>query len=123
MMQGCVNDSGEPVVRIAVYGKFGASVDVDAIIDTGFSEYLTLPFSIIQGLNLDQLDTVRIRLADGSHASCDIYRGRVGWLDAAITVDIQSAETDPLVGLKLLQGCNLSVDFTENGIVSIERLG
>jgi clan AA aspartic protease len=122
MIHGGVNDSGEPVVTVAVTGKRGARISIDAIVDTGFSDYLALPLSIIEGLDLDFLDTVGVRLGDGSLASCDLYRGRVEWLDTTMVVAIQSTETDPLVGVKLLRGCNLSIDFTQNGAVVIERL-
>lgn len=88
----------------------GARIDRDAIVDTGFSEHLTLPASIIESLDLELLDTVRVRLADGSHAPCDLYRVRVDWLDTTMTIAIEGAETDPLVGVRLLKGCNLSIE-------------
>ena len=50
MIQGTVNESGEPVVGIAIGGAFGTRIELDAIVDTGFSEYLTLPTAIIESL-------------------------------------------------------------------------
>jgi predicted aspartyl protease len=43
MIRGTVNASREAVVRLRLRGPTGVEAEIDAIIDTGFTETLTLP--------------------------------------------------------------------------------
>ena len=43
MIRGTVNARLEAVVRLRVRGLGGAELDVDAVVDTGFTSSLTLP--------------------------------------------------------------------------------
>ena len=52
MMFGVVNNNCEATIKIAV-GRIGSSkITVDAVIDTGFTSFLSLPPSVISGLGL-----------------------------------------------------------------------
>jgi predicted aspartyl protease len=52
MITGVVNVNGEAIVRIAAGDLGKQRVVVDAIIDTGYTGFLTLPPSTIAELNL-----------------------------------------------------------------------
>lgn len=52
MMQGFVNQSCEAIIRVAVSDGNLPKQMVEAVIDTGFTGFLSLPFSIIASLGL-----------------------------------------------------------------------
>jgi predicted aspartyl protease len=48
MMQGFVNQSCEAMIRVAVGHGNASKQMVEAVIDTGFTGFLSLPLSIIE---------------------------------------------------------------------------
>ena len=52
MIQGVVNAAYEPIVRLALEGPSGQSREIDAVVDTGFNGFLTLPPLLIAELEL-----------------------------------------------------------------------
>jgi predicted aspartyl protease len=81
-----------------------------------------LPPNLIASLGLDWRSSGRGILADGSECLFDVYAGTVIWdgQDRAILID--EADTDPLVGMALLSGYELTIENRPNGSVSIKRL-
>ena len=95
---------------------------IQAVIDTGYNGFLTLPFETISFLDLPWTDVQRVNLADGSSQLCDVYEGRVIWNGQSIAVEIEAAETQPLVGMEMMEGHGLHIEVFEDGLVSIESL-
>ena len=93
---------------------------VSAIVDTGFSGYLTLPVSIIERLNLPQTDTEEASLADGSIIRFGAYQVTVDWDDEERTVTALAAEGSPLLGISMLMGSIGTFEFQEGGNVIFE---
>ena len=52
MITGQVTVYREAVISLSVKGPEGQSREIDAVIDTGFNGFLTLPASLIQELGL-----------------------------------------------------------------------
>ena len=50
MIEGFVNANLEAVVAIPLQGPAGQTQEVDAVIDTGFNGYLTLPPTMVADL-------------------------------------------------------------------------
>jgi predicted aspartyl protease len=61
-------------------------------------------------------------LADGSTVVFDTYEAIILWNGRTRRIAIDAAEVDPLLGVRLLYGHELSVDFIENGDVVIQAL-
>jgi clan AA aspartic protease len=95
---------------------------VDAVIDTGFSGFLTLPSSIIAVLDLTWKGRDIATLGDGSYCIFDVYIARVIWDGEYRTIDINKSETVPLIGMGLLRGYDLRIQAIEGGSVTIELL-
>ena len=52
MISGVVTDRREAVVRLRMHGPAGQDQEIEAVIDTGFDGWLSLPSSIIARLGL-----------------------------------------------------------------------
>jgi clan AA aspartic protease len=98
------------------------SKKVEAIIDTGFDGWLSLPSSIIFPLDLVWRRRGRALLADGSEIIFDIYEAIVIWDGEARRIPVDQAETTPLVGMSLLEGYELTVQAQPGGNVTIASL-
>ena len=122
MIEGRVNANGEATIDLILHGNAGEDQTVEAIIDTGFTGYLSLPAVRIERLGLSWAGRGQALLADGSLHVFDMYIGRVMWDGQQRTIEVDEADTDPLAGMGLLRGHSLRVDVIENGIVRIEAL-
>ena len=121
MITGAVNPYREAVIRLPVHGPT-ASVEVDAIIDTGFTGSLTLSESTLTRLGAPHSGVLRATLADGSEAVLDVYRIEIEWTSGRLTVDSLAAEGAPLLGMKALHGHNLNMDVVDGGTATITLL-
>jgi clan AA aspartic protease len=122
MMQGIVDRNCEAIIRLAI-GNVGSQRQmVDAVIDTGFTGFLTLPFSVLTDLNLRAYRREEGILGDGSTCIFDVYRGFVIWDGELRKIDINESDTEPLVGMSLLYGYRMQLDAIEGGIVTIQAL-
>lgn len=122
MIQGAVSGNSEAIIRLTLRAAAGVMQEIDAILDTGFTGDLTLPPALIRRLNLPWKGRGRALLADGGMHTFDEYVGTVLWDGQSLTVEVSSADTNPLIGMGLLRGHRLSMDVIENGAVTIEAL-
>ena len=123
IITGEVTAAREARIRLRVRGTQGQEVEVNAVVDTGFTDALTLPPALITSLGLPFRDTVRALLADGSIAVLDVYKGAVLWDGEWRTVYIHAAEGEALVGMALLTGYILTVDVVDGGVLTIKARG
>lgn len=122
MITGAVSPYREAIISLRVVGPTGGQFDTDAIIDTGFSDYLTLPISVIQTLALPLGGSMRVTLADASEVNMDLYLADVIWDGQRLTVSVLAADGTPLVGMSLLYGFELNVRVVDGGAVTIAAL-
>ena len=108
MMHGVVNQGCEAMLPIVVGNKSQRQL-VDAVIDTGFSGFLTLPLSITIALNLIWKGRDVATLGDGTSCIFDVYIATVIWDGQYRTIDINASETVPLIGMRLLRGYDLRI--------------
>ena len=120
MIHGVVNQSCEAILPIVVKNDTRSQL-VDAVIDTGFSGFLTLPFSTIESLDLIWKGRDVATLGDGTSCIFEVYIAVVIW-DGQYRTDINESETIPLIGMQLLRGYDLRIQAIEGGSVTIEAL-
>ena len=122
MITGTVTAEREAVINLQVCDTSGQQYSIEAVIDTGFTGALTLPSSLITTLGLAFRCRQQILLGDGSLALADVYVGTVIWEGRPRIAEIDSADTDPLLGMSLLYGSELRVQVVDGGSVTIEAL-
>jgi clan AA aspartic protease len=123
MMQGIVDQNCEAIIRLVVGNADSPRQMIDAVIDTGFTGFLTLPFSVLTDLNLQAYRREEGILGDGSTCIFDVYRGFILWDGKLRRIDINESDTEPLVGMSLLYGYRMQLDAIEGGMVTIQALG
>jgi clan AA aspartic protease len=119
VITGTVNAYREAVIRLMVHGP-QTEEEIEAVVDTGFNGFLTLPPPLIATLDLPFLG--RVILADGSESLFDVHEATVIWDGQPRRVAVGAADTEPLIGMALLHGHELTVQAVEGGDVYIRTL-
>ena len=122
MITGTVTLSRDAIIRLEVLNARGQPVEFDAVVDTGFNGSLTLPQYVIQQLGMTWRLRGSVTLATGAQEACDIYAGAVLWDGRTVNILVEAADTDPLVGMKLMSGYRIIIEDIDGGSVIIERL-
>ncbi|MCY4554990.1 MAG: clan AA aspartic protease [Chloroflexi bacterium] len=119
-MEGYVSsDRLEPRLTVNILDYRGTVVPVEAVIDTGFTGFMTLPDADINTLQLEQNRNRRIRLADGRIRQFQTYFATVIWHGNPITVSALVMPGRPLIGMSLLWNSDVAIAARENGLVTI----
>ncbi len=122
MITGAVNATLEATIRLAVQSAGGQAHEIEAVIDTGFSGFLTLPPALIAALRLPWLGRQHGMLADGSLHIFDVCATTVLWDGQLQTVETEVVDAQPLVGMALMQGYDLRIHVANGGRVTIEAM-
>ena len=122
MMSGVVTSNREAVIRVLVRGARGQEAQVEGVIDTGFTGFLTLSAGLIATLALSFAGTTRAALADANEVPMDVFEAIVLWDNQERGVVTLAAEGAALVGLALLSGYRVTLNVEDGGSVSIEAL-
>ncbi len=122
MITGIVNSDYEPIVNITVWDINGKPYKLDAIIDTCFDGWLSLPPEFIATLGFPWKRRGRAILADGSESIFDVYEAVLIWDGEHRTIPIDEADSDPLIGMSLMEGYELTIQAIEGGKVTLVKL-
>ena len=122
MITGMVNADIEAVILLVVVGPNRQQRTVDGVIDTGFSGDLTLPTAVIASLGLTWLGREPGILADGTTDLFDVYSAVVLWDGQPRSIEVEAANTQPLVGMNLLHRHSLHMEVVNGGPVQISSL-
>jgi clan AA aspartic protease len=107
MITGTVTADREAVIRLAVRDVNGQEYERDALVDTGFDGWLSLPPDFIAALGLRWQRFGRALLADGSATVFDIYEATILWDGQPRTISVYEMDAEPLVGMSLMYGYEL----------------
>ncbi len=110
----------KPFAELFVYGQSNTRARVQAVIDTGFTQHLTLPTHAIDALNLEFAFEEKLTMANDDQIDVEVYIGSIDWNGQRRQVEIHRAEGDPLIGMAMLRNHDLHVRAIPDGPVSIE---
>jgi clan AA aspartic protease len=119
MIGGVVN-SLEARIRLTLKGRRGRSKQIEALIDMGYTGWLTLPPEWAAELDLRCVSIGTGTLADGSSCMFRVSRGSVVWDRRPRELDIDEVEGTPLVGMALMEGYELKAQIWEDGKVTLK---
>jgi len=121
MITGVVRKQ-EALIRLEIFGPDGRSQEIDALVDTGYNGWPTLPSSLIATLKLRWQNFGRAQLADGNEVDCDVYRATVNWDGRQRLISVAEADVQPLIGMALMEGYKLEVEVRRDGRVTLKPL-
>lgn len=110
-MKGFINSNFEPVVKIGVINN-NKTYTYEAIIDTGFNGFISIPHKIIEQTSWQFIGFEAYELASGEIIKDKVYLGDIAFHKKRKYTYILSNKTnDILIGTKLLADKILSINF------------
>jgi len=122
MIRGRVTIHLEATIQVEVVGPEQRLEAIEAVIDTGFNGFLTLPSHLVHALQLLFVGHRRVQLGDGSSVVLDLYLASLVWNGEVREVVVLQAEGGPLVGMSLLQGHRVILHVIDNGEVIVDAV-
>jgi clan AA aspartic protease len=112
----------EPLIPLTIHGFRGRQQEIEALVDTGYTGWLTLPPTVIAALSLRWRTFGHGILADGSVSAFDVYQAKVVWDGRGRRIFVDEFDATPLVGMSLLRGYEYKMQVRARGKVTIKRL-
>ena len=122
MIEGTLNDRMEPVVAVRVVGATELEQRLAAVVDTGFSGFLTIPEDVAADLSLLFNGMARVVLADDSEVYMRMYTATVLWDGVPRTIVAHASPGVPLIGVGMLVDHSLHINFEPAGDVLVGPL-
>jgi clan AA aspartic protease len=122
VLSGKVNSRREAVVRLWIRGPSDRALEIEAIVDTGFTGSLTLPQSYVTRLGLVWKGRGEGVLADGTSSSFGVYEAVALWHRQPRVISVHAVESKPLLGMTMLDGNEFAMQVVEGGEVAIHEL-
>lgn len=119
MIDGTVTADREIVIPLDFLAANQSAIAIQAVVDTGFNGFLTLPIDVLNTLGASAAGTRRAELGDGNLVELDVYVVKVRWHDEDRDVLALQADVTPLVGMSLLWGSRVEFDAEDDGYVTI----
>jgi clan AA aspartic protease len=107
-------------VTFFVDGQPGIAIQF--VVDTGFTEFLSLPVEAVQSLGLPLVYKMRAGLADGSTRVVQIYNATILWNGTERVISVLALGNRALLGMGMLAGYEFCAQVIEGGTVKLELL-
>ena len=122
MIRGKVSEHHQALVTVDIIDSTGRPQSLDAILDTGFTGYLTLPTKSIEQLGLPSVGQRTFELANGELFEFEAYIATVSWYGRLRDALVLKSDSAPLLGMTLLWGSRVTVDALTDGEVTIQEI-
>lgn len=120
MMVGRLTDENEFLFPLVLRNAAGDEIEVQAVLDTGFTGNLVLPGRVIRQLGLPQEDFEEVSLGDGSLTQFSVHEVMVVWDGEERVVTALGTDGDVLIGVQLLRGSVTLLEAVDGGDITIE---
>ncbi len=122
MIQGVVNAAYEAVVTLTLQGADGQTQEIEAVVDTGYTGFLTLPPMLVNELGLPFAYVGRAFLANDDQVEFNVHNVTLLWDGDPRGIEADATGSTPLIGMLLLDGHSLNIDVERGGQVVIWAL-
>lgn len=122
MIEGVVNPAREAILTLSLRGPSGQVRATDAVIDTGYDGFLTLPMPLVEELGLPFRFRGRAVLANGSEEMFDVYGVTVIWDGQPRIIEADAVGMVPLAGMLLLDAHSLYMEVSNGGRVVVQAM-
>ncbi|MHC5726296.1 MAG: clan AA aspartic protease [Nostoc sp.] len=95
---------------------------IEFVIDTGFTEFLSLPPTAVTLLGFPFVYDMYANLANNSNVILPIHQATIIWNGEQREVNVLATGRLPLLGTALLDDHELVIQFIEGGLVTIDEL-
>lgn len=114
-MNGSVDENGRALLDLTIRSTRNETPDeITAWIDMAFNGELVVPRTMLETVGLEQSAGIRARLADGNEVTLESYSCRLDWFGETRAVEVIASDGQmPLLGIGLLLGHRLMVDYTD----------
>jgi len=120
MISGQVK-SQQALIEIEIFAPSMLTESAQAVVDTGYTGYLTLGAERIRSLGLPFAGFRRGQVADGRTVLLEMYLATIRWHGRLHPVLAAQTKGSVLIGMSLLRGSELRIDVVEGGNISIEK--
>jgi clan AA aspartic protease len=120
VIEGVVNAAHEAIVSLSLRGAEGRTQDIEAVVDTGYTGFLTLPPALVDELGLPFAYVGRAFLANDDEVEFDVHHVTVLWDGQPRRIRTAATGSTPLVGMLLLDGHDLNIQVRDGGRVVIQ---
>ena len=110
----------EAVVPLRLQGPEGRTREIEAVVDTGYSGFLTLPTALVDELGLPFAYIGQALLANDAEVDFDVHYVTVLWDGQPRDIEADATGSTPLVGMLLLDRHDLSIQVRDGGRVLIQ---
>ncbi len=121
MMQGIISRH-RATLMITLRPPGQPDLSLEFMVDTGFTEFLTLPPAAVAALRLPLLYERRMSLADGSAIMVPVHQAQIVWDGEEQPVSVLATGRRPLLGTALLDAHDLYVRFREGGPLTVTAI-
>lgn len=122
MIKGHVNSRLEAVLTLTLIGPTERSLQIEAVIDTGYSGSLTLPPSLVAELNLPYVGKSGAVLADDTPVGFPVHDCTVLWDGQPRHIAADALGSAPLIGMALLDEHDLTMCVLDGGPVLVQAI-
>ena len=120
MIEGVVNAAYEAIIPLRIRGPDGMPRDIEAVVDTGYSGFLTLPVDLVAELGLPFAYIGQAFLANDDEVTFDVHDVTVLWDGQPRDIEADATGSTPLVGMMLLDKHSLNIEVESGGRVVIQ---
>jgi clan AA aspartic protease len=97
-------------------------LQIECVVDTGFAGALALAPDAVQALGLPYVADLAANLADDSNIRVRAHRVTIVWDGVEREVAVLALGRRPLLGTALLDQYHVEADFTDGGMVLLDKL-
>lgn len=122
MITGTVTPSIEAMVRLHIEDVNRQTQAIDVKIDTGFSDFMSLPVTMVVALGLPYVSYEDVQTADGSMVRVDVHSAIILWKGKPWRIDVHALGPFQLIGMAMLVGHDIRIRATDGGAVQIDLI-